>query len=287
MLDPESDTVPVPADYVPPNPSVPTSTLTAIGMALALMAVFTAPIPWVNVVSAAVAGVALILGCFGLASDHRRGGTGKASKGLIILTCITMLSIWAWDEWLMYSFEKSMDKGSAAGRSQPIPALPATGKIHKMSIVGYRGYTLNSVTCSTEIPAVYGPMDIADVENERNPMVENQQKPFFCKVNFKVTNLVPADYKYANVPIVLDDIQALGVVGKTTYPNWNPSRYRQSVASKVIGIKESAILNRWVEISVGQQLSGVEFHRDDRGGDGVGIAVDVAKPPTATATPTG
>ena len=79
MLDPESLTAPVAAPRVV-GPAVSASALTAIGMALGIIAAVTAPIPFLNFISAGVAFVALVLGRFGLASDHRRNGTGKTRK---------------------------------------------------------------------------------------------------------------------------------------------------------------------------------------------------------------
>jgi hypothetical protein len=73
-------------------------------MALAAIAASTAWMPVLNIISGAVAGVALILGCFGLADDHRRNGSGKISKALIILTIVTLVAIIAWDSFLVLYF---------------------------------------------------------------------------------------------------------------------------------------------------------------------------------------
>jgi hypothetical protein len=253
-------------------------------MALGIIAAVTAPIPILNFISAGVAFVALVLGCFGLASDHRRNGTGKASKALIILTSVTMVAIYAWDSWLADAYQETMARNSAYVEPPPIPALPFTGKIHKMAIDGDTGYTLSSVMCSTEIPSVYGPEDLQDLKNQVNPMIENQPKPQFCQVTFKVTNLSPANVQYPRIP--LDYIQALGVVGQTTYGDWDPSAHKASVPPETIGISESAVIDRWVQISVGQKLDGIEFHSDIRLQKGVGIGIKILPMPRIMVTRT-
>jgi hypothetical protein len=118
---------------------------------------------------------------------------------------------------------------------------------------------------------VYGPDDITDLEKRKNPLDENPSPPQFCQVNFTVTNLSPENTQDPLIP--LDDIKALGVVGKTTYPNWNFNYHKRSVPSKAIGIKQSAVLNRYVQLSVGQELDGIEFHPYSYPVAGVGIGI--------------